>query len=151
MSFRGTPRFFTSRFPVSPNETTFRKRAFVCPRGLVWTRDGIAPPETSRGPRGVRRGIVYALGRLYRLRRRDCSSGPPAGLRKGVRLPPWAVADSGRHCATGDVPRGIARRDCVRTHAPFRCRGGIVPGRSIAKEARTRMARIFIPGLLAVL
>ena len=31
----------------------------------------LAPSETSRGPRGLRRGIVYDLGRLYRLRLAD--------------------------------------------------------------------------------
>src|SRR5258706_491195 len=38
------------------------------PRKDMPVRNGLAPPETSRGPRGLRRGIVHDLGRLYRLR-----------------------------------------------------------------------------------
>ena len=32
---------------------------------------GVAPAETSRGPRGLQKGIVTDLGRLYRLRRTE--------------------------------------------------------------------------------
>src|SRR5258706_16385078 len=38
------------------------------PRKDMPVRNGLAPPETSRGPRGIREEIVHDLGRLYRLR-----------------------------------------------------------------------------------
>src|SRR5947209_20424925 len=45
------------------------EEAFVCPSRALPARIGLAPAETSRGPRGIREDIVQDLGRLYRLRR----------------------------------------------------------------------------------
>ena len=42
----------------------------MCPRRTAPIRTGVAPAETFRGPRGLRKGVVQDLGRLYRLRRK---------------------------------------------------------------------------------
>src|SRR4029077_5425008 len=54
--------------PDFPRSSWHSGQVFVCPRRVMRARTGVAPPETPRSPRGLQRGIVHDLGRLYRLR-----------------------------------------------------------------------------------
>jgi len=44
------------------------RTVLVCPRRILRLRAGVVPSETFRGPRGLRKGVVQDLERLYRLR-----------------------------------------------------------------------------------
>ena len=65
-------RLFLNATRIGENRkrNTDNQDTAVCPRRTRQVRDDLAPAETPRGPRGIRTGIVYDLGRLYRLCRR---------------------------------------------------------------------------------
>ena len=68
--FKERPSADDRRDIIKDHERHRNREAAVCPGWVLPSAAACPPAETFRGPRGLRKGVVEDLERLYRLRRR---------------------------------------------------------------------------------